>query len=59
LRHSKWNKDPIREDFGPAFDSNDNGKDDGAMEEKIEESLESDPFKENLGGLDYQTHVKI
>lgn len=36
--------------FSPTIDPNDNGEDDGAREEEIEESFESDPFKENSGG---------
>ena len=50
LRRSKRNKDHVQEDFDPAIDSNDNGGDDGAMGEEVEESLERDPanLKENL-----------
>ena len=46
----KRNKDHAQEDVGPIIDSNENGGDDGAMGEEVEESCERDPvnLKENL-----------
>ena len=51
LRRSKWNKNHVQEDFDPAIDPNDNGGDDGATGEEVEESLERNPanLEENSG----------
>ena len=51
LRCSKWNKDHVQEDVDPTINSNENGGDDGATGEEVEESLEKDPknLEENLG----------
>src|ERR1700738_1744885 len=43
LRRSKRNKDHAQEDVDPTIDSNENGGDDGAMGEEVEESRERDP----------------
>ena len=43
LWHLKWNKDHDQKDFDPFIDPNDNGGNDGAMEEEVEECVEKDP----------------
>ena len=51
VRRWKLNKDYVQNDVDPTFDSNDNGGDDGATGEEMEESLGRDPknLKEKLG----------
>ena len=52
LQCSKRNNDHVQEEFDPAIDLNDNGGDDGAMGEEVDESLENDPtnLEENFKG---------
>jgi hypothetical protein len=51
LRRSKRNKDHVEEDVDPAIESIDNGGDDGATGEEVEESLKRGPenLEENSG----------
>jgi hypothetical protein len=59
LRRLKWNKDHVEEEIDPAIESIDNGGDDGATGEEVEESLERDPKNlKEIRGLDYQMRPK-
>jgi hypothetical protein len=59
LQHSKRNKDHVEEDVDPAIESIDNGGDDGATGEEVEESLEKVPkTSKKIRGLDYQMRSK-
>ena len=54
LRRSKWNKNHVQEDFDLAIDPNDNGGDDGATGEEVEESLER-----NLANLEENSGARL
>ena len=40
LQHSKWNKDHVQEDFGPAIDSKNNDGDNFEFDEEVKNYLE-------------------